>query len=180
MAAYPRRVRTTLIALGLVGLGLVGACRGDRRDRDRAPIAPRALAAPPPVDAGLPPTAWAARCRDALLAAREAASRVEPVLATMAIQHERRPDREEVSAHAYPPTWDVAPIHVFAVRPADRPATSDRWQSFATVELGSDHRTAQRTVGDVAVAILADGWQPVAIDAVLAAMQPYLEPCFAP
>ncbi len=174
MAAYPRRVRTTLLALGLVV-----AC--DRSDRgDRAPIAPpRALAAPP-VDAGLPPTAWAARCRDALLAAREAASRVEPVLATMAVQHERRPDREEVSAHAYPPTWDVAPIHVFAVRPADRPATSDRWQSFATVELGSDHRTAQRTVGDVAVAILADGWQPVAIDAVLAAMQPYLEPCFAP
>jgi hypothetical protein len=160
-----------------VVLALLIGCDGS----ERAPLAaPTNHAGPTPaVDAGLPPTGWGQRCQAAMAAARDAAGRIEPELATMAIDHERRPDREQVSAQAAPPVWKVAPIHVFAVRPPDSPATADGWQTFATYELGSDHRTSQRTAGDVSVAILADGWQPVMIETVLAAMQPQLEPCFA-
>jgi len=114
-----------------------------------------------------------------MVSARDAAAAIEPALATMPVELELQPDREELSASAYPPIWQVAPIHVFVTRPGEPTRDGPGWHTTANYELGGDHRIASRVAGDISIAILADGWDPVVADALIAAIEPRLEPCFA-
>ena len=107
-----------------------------------------------------------------------AAAAIEPALATMPVEIETRPDREQVSASAYPPVWTVAPLHVFIERPPTSAPSPAGWQTYAHFELGSDHRVARRVRGDVEAAILLDGWEPARADAIIAALETAVAPCF--
>jgi hypothetical protein len=118
------------------------------------------------------------RCRDAVLLARDRAAAIEPLLATMPAEIETRADREEVHAGAYPPIFRVAPFHLFATRPSEPSRDGPGWHTYATYELGGDHRTSTRIDADIDVTLLLDGWDPAVAEAVIAAMQPALEPCF--
>jgi len=130
------------------------------------------------IDAALTPSAWALRCRDALTRGRDLATQIEPKLATMPVEIVTRTDRETVDASAYPPIWKVAPIYVFAVRADVASKSKPTWETFATFELGSDHRVATRRIGDIDIAILLDGWDPQRADAIIAALEGALDPCF--
>jgi hypothetical protein len=129
-------------------------------------------------DAGVGASAWVTACRDAMLRGRAASAVFEPKLATMPVEIEPGDAREQVKATAFPPTWKVAPIYVYATRSADPPKPQPAWLTSARYELGGDHRIARRAVGDVEVTIGLDGWDPRRADQIIAALELELDACF--